>query len=290
MEEAVGKESDQPFYYFEKVFDPYLRLSRNDVEKIDLVVQKNEKDWQALEIKLTVVPDITTESRNEKEWGPELVMRPVSSAYAMMGIATSLMAQTNWAERVKSILKPVYNPIQDWNNEKEILGGSEAILQALSDVLAIVQPLQRPFLIQPIWRSRGLSLDLCEKCFDVFLWSDVAVLSLPLQLYRSKTQTRPTVTRHLREIARHIRALYELLHSGDFNYKDIYRGMPLGNQTDKAFAMSGVVYQRYISHPRLYKPLYEQAIIAEIVQNGGEKCLSPERRFDAAVERHFLKN
>ncbi|MCY4226738.1 MAG: HindVP family restriction endonuclease [Gammaproteobacteria bacterium] len=38
MAEIVGDSSRKPYYHFEKTYDPYAKLSRNEVDKIDLVV------------------------------------------------------------------------------------------------------------------------------------------------------------------------------------------------------------------------------------------------------------
>ena len=122
MSEVVGGKEDSPHFHFEESFDPYVQFSRNQVDKIDLVVAVDGKHSIPLEVKLTVVPDNSTSTKEEKDWAPEMVMRPVSSAHAMMGVASSLMDPNN--EETKSlvldVLRPAYNKISTWTNVAEI--------------------------------------------------------------------------------------------------------------------------------------------------------------------------
>ena len=212
-------------------------------------------------------------------------MRPVSSAHAMMGVASRLIANQSVMKKVINVLQPAYNRVSNWDNETEIIKHSEQIHGALREALQISERIQRPFLLQPIWRTEGQSLELCEQCFDVFVWSDVAIMGIPVQEY---TNTG-TMTRAFREIARHVRSLYDILRTDDYHYPGIYKGMSHGNQTGKSFAISGNASIKYLKHDRLERPILPKSALNEIVLNGGESRLKPERRFDAAVQHHMTQ-
>ncbi len=281
MDEVIGISELRPFYQFESVFEPYAKLSRNEVDKIDLVVAIQERHSAALEVKLTVVPDSTTVRSSENECAPELVMRPVSSAYAMMGVATSLRNKENkdLRDNVIELLRAAYNKVSDWNNEVEIKQNIPSLTDALLNALHIAAEIQQPFLVQPIWRTKGQSLDLCEECFDVFVWSDVAIMKLPTyQVRKNKESSRP-----MREVARHVRALYDVLATGDFDYQGIYKGMSMKSQTDKSFSITGKEIRKFMGHSRLAHPSVSRSKLRELILNGGQHHLQPERRFDAAV-------
>ena len=288
MGEIVGYADQAPYYEFEKSFSPYAGLSRNEVDSIDLIVCVNGVQRIPLEVKLTVVPDSTTAEKPESAWAPEMVMRPVSSAHAMMGLASSLCIEGNVELKngVIAALRPGFNKITDWNNITEIITHSEYIREALGQALALSENVQKPFLVQPIWRTRGQSLELCERCFDVFAWSDVAVMAIPLQEHGNGS----AMTRHLREVARHVRSLYDILQTGDYDYSGIYKGMSLGKQTDKSFSIPGNSSVKYLQHERLEHPFLPRTVLREIVLNGGQNELRPERRFDAAVQSHMKIN
>ena len=291
MEEVIGAKVSNPYYSFEKFFDGNRSFLKNasDADSIDLVVSFEGIDSIPLEIKLTVVPDSGTASQDATQWGPELVLRPVSSAYAMMRLSGNLIDPDNVEVKQQVIdeLSPVYDSITDWTDSAEIFSKAYYLRKGLSAALKAAECLQRPFLIQPIWRTRGQSLALCEQCFDVFVWSDVAVMRVPID--RSNNGRAIAISRPLREIARHVRAMFNILDIGNFSYKEIYKGMSLGTQTDKAFSIAGRITRGYLKHHRLQHPYYHRDTLQKIILNKGEAKLKPERRFDAAVLAEMIK-
>ena len=285
MDDVMGGADENTYYRFESAFDPYSTFVGNSLEKIDLVVLKRNRPLRPLEVKLTVVPDSSTAADDEVDWGPEMVVRPVSSAYAMMGIAHRLRNTESQSLRrqVEKALKPVYSKISGWNNAVEIVNNQNDLTGALSNAIETAREVQGPYLVQPVWRTEGQSLKLCERCFDVFVWSDAAIMGVPLERLRKARTRGERVSRHLREVARHVKAFYEACALGHFNYQDTYGGMPLDNQTDKSFSISGKVTRTYLDHERMRNPHYSADVLSKLILNGGEKLLKPERRFDAAV-------
>ena len=285
MATVVGRKKDNPFYAFEASFPPYENYVKGALKKIDLVVhhKKNKRPYRALEVKLTVVPDSTTASQRSSCWAPELVVRPVSSAYAMLNVAHKLLNGSNQqlVERVRDELEAIYSPIRTWNATSEILKHRNQF-KRFSKVLDLLCTIQQPYLIQPIWRTQGTSFEFDVHCFDVFVWSDVSIMALPLDRFIKQGGDR-SVSRPFREVVRHVRALYDLCTKGHFIYDDCYGGMGLDHQTDKAFSVSGIMTRKYLRHPRLERPHYSKEITRELILHGGEKMLKPERRLDMAV-------
>ena len=288
MSDIVGDIDEEPFFSFETTFEPYRKYSRNDVDNIDLVVSVRNVQIRPFEIKLTVVPDSGTSEFENEKWAPEIVMRPVSSAHAMMGIAHSLSSSDEKSRKndVVDALKPAYNKVTDWNNRSELLRHADVLHESLQDALTICEEIQRPFLLQPIWRTEGQSLTLADQCFDVFVWSDVAVVAVPILEYDPETDS--SMTRTFRELARHVRSLYDVLTTGDHDYLGIYKGMSQGLQTDKSFALGGKKTIKYLQHQRLRSPSLPRETLNELILDGGEAELKPERRFDAAVQAHMI--
>ncbi|MCY4358381.1 MAG: HindVP family restriction endonuclease [Gammaproteobacteria bacterium] len=126
---------------------------------------------------------------------------------------------------------------QFMENSPEIMQHQSILLGALAAVLDLSKETQSPFLVQSICRTEGQSLKLKDQCFDVFVWSDLAVMAIPLQKYLKPPESG--VTRWLREIASHVRSLYDILQTSDFDFNGIYKGKPHGGQTDKSFALPG---------------------------------------------------
>lgn len=268
-------------FEFEAEADWLSRYTTAPLGATDLVtVQPPRQKLRALEIKLTVLPDNTTADLHETAWGTELVVRPITSAYATLGIWDRLVAN-GLGNKIRSVVEPVASEIQSWDNRVEMTGNMEALIQALSGAGSSCHAVQRPFLIQPIWKTEGKSPALAEKCFDVFVWSDLALWKLFVDAASRSSVQR--LTRTQRECARTVRSLYDLATRGRIDYDAIYRGMGLGSQTDKACAFSGKATYPYMQHARLTEPALDRSVLSSVILGGGEAKLSPERRFDASV-------
>ena len=292
MASVVGREEVSPFYEFEASFPPYEQYVKGSIKKIDLVVKAGSDSMpiRPLEVKLTVVPDSTTVGRQSSDWAPELVVRPVSSAYAMLSVAHRLFHDSDQElrQRVEAALQPINSSISAsaWDNVTEIASLRTRLAEDFSNALDLLRAIQEPYLVQPIWRTQGASFKFQEHCFDVFIWSDVSILAVPLNRVleeAAKGNHNQVVSRALREVARHVRALYDLCTRGYFRYHDCYGGMALGHQTSKSFSIPGYQSRKHLDHPRLQRPHYSKNILKELILHGGENMLKPERRLDMAV-------
>ena len=277
-------------FLFESNYQPYTDYLHDTLDHTDLVTNVNGVDMRPLEIKLTVLPDSTT-SRHDDEamWGSELVIRPDSISYACLGIYTNLKEH---AATIRNLLEPTTIKIESWENSPEIISHADEILSTLTKFFRIYHSYQVPFLIQPIWKTKGKCPELHDNAFDVFVWSDFALLKLALDQAKNESN-RTSVSRYLRSSARTIRALSDLFVTNKIHITRIFRHMALGNQTDKEFALNGMVTRNYMRHERLVKPMLNKELLKEIILNGGEKMLSPERRFDATIfftARHIFEN
>lgn len=263
---------------FEARFPSFHGYSFDSLEAIDLVVSEGEEGGRALEVKLTVLPDQTTFTRTEDLWGCELVVRPVSVIYAALTIYHSLSGRK--VEALELIRKTALG-IGDWTNKAEILSHREQILGTLETFLDTFSDWQTPLVLQPVWKTKGKLPELADQAFDIFVWSNMALCRLFLNQAKAGGDSKK-VSRHLRASARLLRCLYDLFSSGQIRRSEITR-MELGNQTDKEFSASGAVTSQYMKHPRLTVPKVHKSVLSKIILNGGEKQLSPERRFDATI-------
>lgn len=269
-------------FEFERRFRPFDRFTSGESPSIDLVTcDASGTDLRALEIKLTVLPDNATAGQSEDRWGSEIVIRPVTSANATFALVDALIAH-GLVEDVRQIISPIASLIQTWDNNTEILSRRSDIVAGLKEVMTLCAQIQTPFLIQTIWKTEGKSPSLADQCFDIFVWSNVAMLKLFVDRADRELRAR-TVTRSLRECARTLRCLYELLPDRTIRYNDIYRGMTFNNQTDKADSFSPSRTREYMRHERLLNPAIGREVLTAIILNHGERMLSPERRFDATI-------
>lgn len=282
LDEVFGvAATDEIFFDFEVKFDSFQKYCVEDLGGIDLVVGKvvaGEKiQTRPLEVKLTVIPDNGTHKRsNEANWGSELVIRPATTKYSALSIRDSIEGRQIEAE---DIFESVCNSIQDWSNKAEILTKKTELLDSLDRFQSTFLSVQKPLLIQPIWKTKGKSPALDDNCFDLFVWSDFA-LCRPF-LDRSRIDGK--VTRFMRSSARLCRVLYELSRARRVKINEIYTNMSFGHQTDKEFALNGKITNPYMKCDRLTTPKYSRSVLGQLLLDGAEKLLSPERRFDASV-------
>lgn len=273
---TVAPNSELTFNY-EVTYPPYHRFIYDDVGKIDLVIMHKGQYLRALEVKLTVIPDQSTFSRTEHEWGSELVIRPASTSYATLGAMLSLESQL---PEIRRMFEPVGSRIRHWDNETEILMMSSEILDVLNAFIVRFQKFQKPFLLQPIWKTVGKSPILAKNAFDVFVWSDFALFKIFIDRSLDSTDS---VNRYMRSSARLFRVIYEISKSGRINMESVYSQMTFGLQTDKEFALPGRMSTQYMFHDRRAFPLLGPEVVKDIILDGGQEKLSPERRFDQTL-------
>jgi hypothetical protein len=271
---------------FESKFLPYQQYVDGDIGGIDLVVKRHNAPvdqrptWcRPLEVKLTVLPDSTTYELPEAQWGSELVVRPASTKYCALGIRDDLSAQD--LTELREVFEPACRKVRYWDSETEVLAHSAHIVEACNAFQAQFFKRQKPFLMQPVWKTQGRSPALHENAFDIFIWSDFALCRTFLD--RASDPSARSVDRFLRSSLRFARVLYELSNRGIPRIDDIYTQMTYGLQTDKEFALSGRATRSYMECDRLNRPSLGREVVLDIIRNGGEKMLSPERRFDATV-------
>ncbi|MGJ8633836.1 MAG: HindVP family restriction endonuclease [Luteolibacter sp.] len=263
---------------FESKFNTFQNYCHDSLEAIDLVISEKAEVCRALEVKLTVIPDHTTCERTEPEWGCELVVRPVSVIYAALTIYHSLRERKVDA---LALIEKTALDIGDWTNQSEILSNREQIIGTLEIFLDTFSDYQVPLVLQPVWKTVGKLPELSDQAFDIFVWSNMALCRLFLNQEKEKKSPKK-VSRHLRASARLLRCLHDLFTAGKMRRSEIAR-MALGYQTDKEFAANGMCTNKYMRHARLETPKVHKSVLSEIILNGGEKELSPERRFDATI-------
>jgi len=183
---------------------------------------------------------------------------------------------------IRKIFEPVCHKMVDWGNPYEINAKRTKILDAIDDFEYNWFSKQKPLLMQPIWKTQGKSPLLAENAFDIFIWSDFAFTRLFLDSSRISDES-DNVTRPMRSSARLARFLYEVSTNGKPRLAEIYRQITFNLQTDKEFAVSGKISRRYINSPRRIKPAIKSNELNNIILNGGEHKLSPERRFDQTI-------
>jgi len=271
---------DDAYYNFEAGFAPYERFYLGDREKIDLVMMRNSTSevLSGLEVKLTALPDNTTKSLPESEWGTEIVMRPPTICF----LACSICSKYNTLEtkeRLRSILRQVPQ-INHWEEIEEVLPHYTKILNAILSISTDMNDSQKPLIIQPIWKTEGSKMRLREDCLDVFVWSNLSVIQMCCTEDSSQINK---LNRFHRTIIWLYKMLLDYVTYDCFDYKRIIRLQSYNLANDKAFALPGTKSHAFLQGDQLLKPRISKYEIKNIVLGGGQELLSPERRFDAVI-------
>lgn len=273
------KKNDQIYFGFEKRFQPLESLVEDDLKSIDLVVIDNTtQDFlRPIEIKLTTLPDDGTSDGEESEYGSEIVIRSPTMRYMALSMAKSCQNDLN---EIRTLFEPSCNKIRNWDNLHEVLKWRDKIILSLEIFLNQYSHYEQPLLMQPIWKTKGKSPTLANNCLDIFVWSDFALSRLFMDFSQEREER---ISRPQRSALRLARFLYETSCGRKVFQQPIYDGMTYNTQNDKEFAVSGRKTNAYMRCPRLLKPIIEKSEIKNLILGGGQKHLSPERRFDAII-------
>lgn len=270
------------FFDFESRFEPFISLVSGSLDKIDVVVRdKYLKPIAPIEIKLTVIPDNSTHKLSERQWGPEIVFRSPTLKYVCLSILDTIREMPSVRAELHEALVKASLQVRNWKSKFEVMSIMDRFREALLEFANKHVHLQKPLLLQPIWKTEGKVGGLAENCFDLFVWSDFALVHLCLD-QAVYTSTKRQITRQQRAMMRIGRYLMEGCHA-KVNEGIIFDEMTYDLQNDKEFALNGTVMARYLKSDYLFSPRVHRSSLKDIILDGGEQYLSPERRLDSAI-------
>ena len=277
---AVEADSENIFFSFEDTYTHNQGFVIGTLPRIDLVVMDTSNlfaPWvRGLEIKLTALPDESTYNFLDDKYSCELVVRPNSIVHLALSIISKYASRS---QDVFDILHPVCVQVTDWENEDILLEMMSDFTGLIDEILLLHLDYQEPLVAQIVWKTEGKSVRLHDNCLDAFLWSTFAFTRLFID---GAKRGGKRVSRPMRSVVWLVRMLYEFSKNGRINYGQVI-GASSSNQSDKAFALSGRKTYPYLRCKELSAPRVKKEEIKNIILGGGEKLLSPERRFDAII-------
>ncbi|MGB5596076.1 MAG: HindVP family restriction endonuclease [Crocosphaera sp.] len=270
------------FFAFERDYIPYQDIVIGNLPRIDLVtidISKHNLCLRGIEIKLTALPDHTTCELSDDQYGSEIVVRPPTIVYLAVSIAK---AYQHNRKTLQDYLNPICSEIKDWTSPSCVLAIMNELIEVIDFVISSCLDSQVPFIMQPIWKTEGKSAKLHEHCLDIFMWSNLAFTRLFIDAAKSEVNS-DKITRHKRCVVWLAKMLYDFANTGKINHTVSIDEISLNTKNDKAFALSGSRTHQYMKSPELTNPRIKREEINNIILGGGEKLLSPERRFDAII-------
>ena len=118
------------YFSFETRFDRFRDFVHDELPAIDLVVGHGDpvNQIRPIEVKLTTLPDNTTEGFTEDKYGTELVIRSATTRYMALSMAQAVDSQK---ARVLEIFDPVFARVREWDSKAEMLPISSKAVAAL---------------------------------------------------------------------------------------------------------------------------------------------------------------
>jgi hypothetical protein len=190
---GLAPNSENLFYAFETQFTPYQQFLIGNLPRVDLVTQVRDTGncLQAIEIKLTALPDHTTCDLSEKQYGCEIVVRPDTIVYLACSIVQFFKQNT---EEFKNIMKGDFQSINDWTEPRDVIPHISNMITVIDRLSLSLLPMQKPFLMQPVWKTEGKSPRLADSCLDVFVWSNLAFTRLFLNLAKAERNIKTAIS------------------------------------------------------------------------------------------------
>ena len=272
----ISANSEDLYFAFEAQHTPFQKFVIGTLPRTDLVIQRQSTGecLAGLEVKLTALPDNTTCNLNDSLYGSEIVVRPDTIVYLACSLAL------NSQEAIDEHLRCVN--IEDWSDPLQVLPHIKNIVNSIEEISLASEKGQSPFLIQPIWKTVGKSPELAQQCLDVFVWSDAGFSNFISKIANRNVDAKK-ITRQTRTAIWLYKMLSDVKECGKFDSEIIIDTLSYNTKNDKAFASAGNVTNKYMSCPRLEKPIISRLEIRNIILGGGQSLLSPERRFDAII-------
>jgi type II restriction enzyme len=269
-----GNSYSKLFFDFETDFTPHSNILKNSEKlSIDLVIKKNPELTPVLplEVKLTTLPDNSTANLPDDKQSTELVIRTPTIGSLACSIAT------NSGNEIKEIFSS--HGINDFS-ERNLKQNRTVIKSTLQQILSKCHINSKPLLLQPVWKTIGKSTILAENCLDVFIWSDMGLLHFILE--QMKTEHGSKVTRQTRTAIWIFKMLHDFSRNGCLSLQETIDSLTFQTKNDKAFSSTDT--HRFMKCEHLTKPRIMRSEIRSIILGGGEKMLSPERRFDGILQ------
>jgi len=264
------------FFAFESAYEPFRDLLEDQLPPIDLVIKNKEQGFiRPLEIKLTTLPDDSTSGLSEEQYGSEIVVRNPTTRYMALSIAQGC-SQPEHRESIRKLFAPCRS-IRDWTNIVEAKSRLSDILEILEAFFSAFSHLQRPLLMQPVWKTMGKSPILADRCLDIFCWSDFALSRLFIDSAKHDNSDR--ITRQQRASLRFARFIYEWSRHAKVYQAPIYDGMTYDTLNDKEFSISGRKTNAYMRCKRLSNLAVRKSEIKRICTRRRSEALKPGKAF-----------
>lgn len=275
---GIAPTDNNAFYAFESIYSQYTPFYIGNTPRIDLVIQdrKTGHCLKGLEVKLTALPDNSTcDFDDESKYSCELVIRPDTISYLACSIVKYYVSDRNALTSILGDFSDI-----DWDDDTNIFENFYRFVDAIDRLIREHHINQEPLVLEPIWKTNGKSPSLANNCLDVFVWSNLALIHLFTDFEKAEIKR---IGRTERTLVWLIKMLWDFAIDGQFDADSIIDKLSFNTKNDKAFSVNGRITYPLLACEELTTPRIKKSEIKKIILGGGQKLLSPERRFDAII-------
>ncbi|ALE34656.1 hypothetical protein IY73_04240 [Lawsonella clevelandensis] len=298
-EDIIGTSHDNARFVFETAFTPYMAYTNlPEINPSDVVVFDNStgEPLHPLELKLIVVPNSGSARRPREKQTGELVSRPPSIEQIAYSIAYGF-TQTRRFE-LQTIISDALGAPNDfnWRDIRSMVKALPKFVAALDDIIRAGVDVQRPLIMTSIWRSQGQRPLLDDHAFDVFVFTELAFMTLYTDSVRKTyldengniREDAPVtdMTRAARTVVWLVRSLWDYSTQRILDFPRVVGDAGYGKQTDKAGAFTDPI-RDILDSPEFLNPRVRANEVDSILDPRAREFLLPERRLDASLSLRF---
>lgn len=286
-EDIIGTDPKTARWNFETTYTEYAKYTNVTPNGSDVVVRDtNGEDTSAFEIKLVVVPTSGSARKpREKQWC-ELVIRPASIEQLAFSIARSYGIEQR--DTLRQIIVDALGTPQDlnWSSATAMMENKNAVIEAAENIIRNGIEEQTPLVVIAEWRTEGQTPRLDENAFDVFVVTDMALLSVFTETAMTKTKK---VSRPYRSVIWLVKSLYDYSVQHSLQFVDITTKLNFGLQSDKSASFTRRATEM-LDSDNFQRPRVKRTEVENILPPEAFKVLAPERRLDSALMTHYIIN
>ena len=275
MQDVTGLTFD-----FQAVYEPHRRMA-DGIPVSDLVVRDLSGNQACcLAVRNSVIPDSATRGMDDDLIGPEISGKTPLLKSCALSVATSL-----WWQRCRAlpVLEHGIPEDVDWSDWGSVAPHIDTMLANFNLVGTELRNVQRPFLLQTVWKSEEDGPFMADDAMDAFVFSDLAFARLFMDRQRERASANSASGKKARGIVRFHRMVTALLRGGHPDLDAIVGETAFDISGDREFLANGRMSNRLMRCGRLARPAVSALEVSMLGSRGFERMIMPERRLDMSV-------
>ena len=167
-----------------------------------------------------------------------------------------------------------------------MMKNKNAVIEAAENIIRNGVEEQTPLVVIAEWRTEGQTPRLDEHAFDVFVVTDMALLSVFTETAKNKAKN---ISRPYRSVIWLVKSLYDYSVQHSLQFVDITTKLNFGLQSDKSASFTRRATEM-LDSDNFQRPRVKRTEVENILPPEAFKVLAPERRLDGALMTHYIIN